>query len=372
MLRVLVFSLNSIGTVIGIFKSEAKLWPEFADAIAARPSCVIDDLDMSVIHNVAQLPRILKLTARFRDVPKRHQLVVNRLLKMGVTTLLSTDRPISLLNSLAISCPDVRQVLVAHTTIQPLNRPRISETLPFPNRTLLVWGLRDKEIVGALQPHLKIHVNGSLRNATFLRHQAMQSRVATAEKICVISSHLGEAKEESRRDKPSDIRYLLRERLLELASTASLQLGLPLHIALKPPTMGFFSEGTEAKHDAEREYFRRAFRGLSISFSDPSMPYSSYQASNESLLTVGLPTGALVETLGRGSAAMTLDTNGAPEFAALPAKYIVGRMEAASIASRFGQILETSTNQRSLDLQDWIFDAMSDGPLSRLGEILSA
>lgn len=357
--------------MIGIFASEAKLWPEFDKAVAARQSCIVDDLDLSMIHNLAQMPRVLKLAARFREVPKRHQLVANRLLGMGVTTLLSTDRPVSLLNSLAISCPHVRQVLVAHTTIQPLNRPRISETFPCPNRVLLVWGQRDKEIVRALQPDLKVYVNGSLRNAAFLRHVGMQSRKAPSEKICVISSHLGEAKEESRRDKPSDIRFMLRERLLELALTASLQLGLPLHVALKPPTMGPFSEGNEAKHDAERKYFQRAFSGLSISFSDPSMPYSSYQASTESLLTVGLPTGAIIETLGRGSAAMTLDTNEAPEFTALPAKYIIGRLEAAGIASRFVQIVNTPANQRSSDLEDWIFDAMSDGPLSRLGEILS-
>jgi len=357
--------------VIGVFASEVKLWPEFSEAIAARPFCVIDDLDLSVASNLEQLPRALQLALRFRVVPKRHQLVASRLLRFGVTTLLSTDRPVSLLNSLAISCPHVRQVLVAHTTIQPLNRPRISETLPFAKRVLLVWGQRDKEIVTAMQRDLNVLVNGSLRNATFLRHLGTYSQVVAAERICVISSHLGEAKEASRRAKPHDIRYSLRENLLKLASAASLQLGLPLHVALKPPTMGFFDEGSEDKYDAERKYFQRAFSGLSVTYSDPSIRYSSYRASAKSLFTVGLPTGALIEALGRGSMALSLETGGAAEFTALPVRYSIGERELGRVANRFRQIVTMPKSQRSSDMQNWIFDATSDGPLSRLEEILS-
>jgi hypothetical protein len=360
-----------VGSVIGILASEAKLWPEFCEAVGSRRFCIIDDVNLDVSSNFLYLPRALRLATRFREVPKRHQFVASRLLSVGVTMLLSTDRPVSLLNSVAISCPNVKQILVAHTTIQPLNKPRVSETLPFPNRVVLVWGLRDKEILGAVQPDLRVQVNGSIRNAAFLRQSKAGLSKSPINRICLISSHLGETKEESRKHKPHDIRYLLRERLLQLASAATSALGLPLHIALKPPTMGFFSEGSEQKYRAERDYFQRAFGGKLITYSDPSIRYSSYLASSESTFTLGLPTGALIEAIGRGSAALSLDTTGSAEFTALPGQYRIDELDEARIVQYFERIVRRSSHQRTHDMRDWIFDPESDGPLVRLEDLLS-
>lgn len=357
--------------MIGILASEAKLWPEFSEAVGSRRFCIIDDVNLDVSRNLFYIPRALRLATRFREVPKRHQFVASRLLSGEVTTLLSTDRPVSLLNSVAISCPKIRQILVAHTTIQPLNKPRVSETLPFPNRVVLVWGHRDKELIEAVQPNLRVQVNGSIRNAAFLRQSRAGLSKSPVNRICLISSHLGATKEESRKHKPHDIRYLLRERLLQLASAATSALGLPLHIALKPPTMGFFSEGSEQKYRAERDYFQRAFGGKSITYSDPSIRYSSYLASNESAFTLGLPTGALIEAIGRGSAALSLATTGSAEFTALPGQYRIDELDEARIVQHFEQITKTPSRQRTHDMRNWIFDSRSDGPLIRLEDLLS-
>lgn len=356
--------------MIGVLKSEIELWPEFVQVVEDRPYCIVDDLDLEVFPNLLQIPRVIGRLVRHRDVPKRHQIIASRLLQVGSRVLLTTDRPVSLLNSMAVLCPQIKQVMVAHTIIQPLNRPRVSETHAFPCRLLFVWGQRDLEAARSLQPELQIRVIGSLRNSAYLHHRFASEISKPAKRVCLISSYLGEAKEESRKNSPSDIRFKLRQRLLEVARAASEDLQLPIHVALKPPTMSPFKEGNELKYEAERSYFRHALRGLPHTFSDPSHRFSTYAATSDSILTIGLPTGAILETLGRGHAALAVDTDGSDEFVRFPKKYRTGGLNQRISLNSVNNLVERELDDPANDLTRWIFDGRSDGALVRLRAML--
>lgn len=358
--------------LLGVLKSEEQLWPEFKEVLPETQLRVVDDIEVRLNRSLREIPRSVQMMIRNQDLPKRHLIVVSRLYQQRVSTLLSTDRPISLLNTIAKTCPHIRQFMVAHTAIQPLNEPRISQTFPFSNRTLLVWGERDLRIVRSIQPLIDVRVNGSIRNAGFLQRAAELDVGEPMSRICLISSYLGNTKEDSRRLKPSDLRYILREQLLEFARVSSHALGLPLHVALKPPTMGLFPEGNLQKFQDEREYFCNRLEGIELTFTDPDTRYATYVATRKSKLTIGLPTGTLIETFGRGELALGLDSGDSPEFSRLPPKLRIDKLEAKHVKLGVESRLRGDASEISHEARDWIHDANSTGPIERLRSLIQS
>jgi hypothetical protein len=248
-----------------------------------------------------------------------------------------------------------------------MNTPRLKETHPFERRKLLVWGSRDVKLIREVQPKFRnIKVVGSLRNAGYLRRKSDMSMIQEA-RVCLISSHLGATKEESRRSRPMDPRFLLRERLIELAKLASDTQNLPIHIAMKPATMGPFESGEEIKFSEEVDYYSSRLKGFPVSFNNPRTRYATYKSIDASSLVIGLPTGALIEALGRGSRSLTLDTKEFQEFSAVPSVFATSGLTLSNVR----HVVELLGGMSVNDIQAMIRPHMDFGTEPRAHDVLS-
>jgi len=221
-----------------------------------------------------------------------------RLSRSGVKVLLAVDQTSQVIDELGRLLPDLSQVLIAHGS----QREQIlSEFHRVPHRTrrvLGVWGRSDTDIYARVSSHHKsvlCEPVGSLRNAGYLRHHPLDPARVARTPLLFVSQYSGLDEEDlSSGSKRVQILSLVKSRL----HAYCVEHALPLKIALRPPASAPLAP---RQSEYERRHYERVFSGLHLTFTDPTDPYASYLASDESEVTVGVPTGALTESFARGN-----------------------------------------------------------------------
>lgn len=151
------------------------------------------------------------------------------------------------------------------------------------------WGLNHKRIVPI----------GLLSNSIYLRDR-LTAPVEKRFQICIVE-HLGD---------PSKNHLPLQEKALEAFETLcefvdryALMNQIGITIALRPTSKSLFDSDGEI--DWVIDWFRDKFKS-EITFTDSSTNFATHMASDESELTVGVDSTALLESMGRGNKVLTI------------------------------------------------------------------
>jgi hypothetical protein len=221
-----------------------------------------------------------------------------RLHRSGVKVLLAVDQTVEVIEELGRLLPDLRQVLVAHGSQRAQVFAEFHRVPHRQHRVLCVWGRSDADIYEQLSIENKsvlCEPVGSLRNAGYLRDYPLSPVRVAQTPLLFVSQYSGLAEE----DLTSTTE---RSKLLRLVKahlrTYCIAHDLPLKIALRPAASAPLAPGQSA---FERRHYEQVFSGIRLSFTDPTDPYASYRASDDSDVTVGVPTGALTESFSRGN-----------------------------------------------------------------------
>ena len=215
--------------------------------------------------------------------------------RSGVKVLLAVDQTSQVVEELGRLLPELRQVVIAHGSVraESVKGHQIERRL---NRVLCVWGPSDcKEYARAASQPVDCRPIGSLRNADYKRHYPQSSRSASRVPLLFVSQYSGK-EEENSADQSKRVQIL--RTLKSHVHRYCRERGLPLLIALRPPVSA--PQAPSQRADEIRHY-ESTFAGVQLSFTDPTRPYSSYLASDESDVTVGVPSGALTESFARGN-----------------------------------------------------------------------
>ena len=337
---------------VALLRHERELRWELVEAIP--PSVATTTVEMPVGSDIRSFLHRIDVRALVRmrserDVPIRHRIAAAQLRASGCRVLLATDRNIEFLNSLAELCPEVHQIIVGHGVLVPVLRARLEVSRGYSNRTFCVWSKREIEVVRRYAPmDLELVTLGSLRNALYVSSLTPKHKTETnpANQICLVSSFVGQAKEDQRRSR-NDERWELRRFLLEAVRRLALVWSIPVVVALKPQTMSAYEGGARAKWHDERRYFERFLTGCQIRFSDPSNKFETYRLIDESALTLGLFTGSIVEGFGRGNVVISVGTQRLEtSYGSLPSAFHITE---AAISS-----LERQPMSQLKKMRDWL------------------
>jgi hypothetical protein len=216
----------------------------------------------------------------------------------GVKVLLAVDQTAEVVEELGRLLPDLRQVLVTHGSQRAQVFAEFHRVPHRQHRVLCVWGRSDADIYEQLSIENKsvlCEPVGSLRNAGYLRDYPLSPVRVAQTPLLFVSQYSGLAEE----DLTSTTE---RSKLLRLVKahlrTYCIAHDLPLRIALRPAASAPLVPGQST---SERRHYEQVFSGIRLSFTDPTDPYASYRASDDSDVTVGVPTGALTESFARGN-----------------------------------------------------------------------
>ena len=151
------------------------------------------------------------------------------------------------------------------------------------------WGLKHKRIVPI----------GLLSNAIYLRDR-LAAPVEKRFQICVVE-HLGDP---SKNHLPLQKKAMETfETLCEFVDRYALRNQIGITIALRPTSKSLFDSDGEI--DWVVNWFRDKFKS-EITFTDSSKNFATHMASDESELTVGVDSTALLESMGRGNKVLTI------------------------------------------------------------------
>lgn len=368
---------------VAVLRHEQELRWEFEKVVPSSVGTIpIDpaqDLNLRLFARHLDVRQIVKLRS-LREIPIRHRVAAAKLLDSRCRVLLATDRDIHFLNSIAELCPRVHQVIVCHGVLKPLNLPRLRITRGYPNRSVFVWGRREEELLRSIGLNdLRIHRLGSLRNAIYLseNHVRAEPESSPGDRICLISSFVG-LERETQRQLRADDRWELRQFLLRAVNMLVTTIGVPVLVALKPQTMYRYSEGEQRKWLEEREYFRVHLPECDVTFTDPIDRFATYKAVDESLLSVGLFDGSVVEGFGRGRVVLSASPEKLTErFGALPDQFHITERSIAeftrSAHSRLADQYRWIRTREGVDMRRYyIEEAESSGPVARLAAVIES
>ncbi len=221
-----------------------------------------------------------------------------RLHRSGVKVLLVVDQTLEVVNELGRILPDLPQILIAHGSQREQVLAEFHRVPHRDNRVLCVWGKSDADIYAkGIGEHQSVYCEpvGSLRNAGYLRLHPLNSARVARVPLLFISQYSGQDEEDtSSTSKRNQILTLIKAHLRRYC----IEHHLPLHVALRPPASAILEPKQSLN---ERRHYEKAFSGVHLSFTDPTDSYASYRASDESDITVGVPTGALTESFARGN-----------------------------------------------------------------------
>jgi hypothetical protein len=211
--------------------------------------------------------------------------------------LLAVDQTVEVIEELGRLLPDLRQVVIAHGSIRADNLAHL-RIRRRNHRVLCVWGRSDADLYKMSSNEDKsvlCEIVGSLRNAGYLRIYPLSPVRVAQTPLLFVSQYSGSDEE----DLASTTR---RNELLRLVKahlrTYCFAHDLPLKIALRPAASAPLAPGQSA---SERSHYEQVFSDIRLTFTEPTDAYASYRASDDSDITVGVPTGALTESFARGN-----------------------------------------------------------------------
>lgn len=277
---------------VAILAVNLRYWPELKELLDGLTSVVIETQKAPL--RLRMLRRIMQLW-RSEDTTIGFAAAAAELEASGAKVLLAIDQSFEVIHQLGRLLPKIPQVLVAHGSVRNVNIQRAG--IMYRNQRLLaVWGEQDAL---AYSESCELPVQcipvGSLRNATYLKSRPALPDADSKRPLLYVSQYAGE-RETDYQLNPNRVRTLnlIKQNLARYCRERS----IPLRIALRPAVSG---ELAPNQHLDEMNHFQQMFEGVEISFSDPEVRYSTYWESDCADVTVGVPTGALTESFGRGN-----------------------------------------------------------------------
>jgi len=277
---------------VAVLSRNLELWPVLHEVVAGWRVVEIETIQSPV--RLLDMPGIVR-TMRQQGTSLGYASMASRIRSSGAKVLVAVDQTAEVIEELGRLIPELRQVLIAHGSIRAdhLAMHRITRRT---NRVLCVWGESDVEVYRSLGgAGTECRAVGSMRNADYLRLHPLPKQRNVRHQLLFISQYSGSEEEKlTSTRKRDEILRTLKDHVSRYCKTNN----LPLTVALRPPVSAPHAPG---QVDAERRHYERVFEGINLRFTDPSKAYSTYIASDEADVTIGVPSGALTESFGRGN-----------------------------------------------------------------------
>jgi hypothetical protein len=277
---------------VAVLSRNLELWPVLREIVEDWRVVEIETIRSPI--GLLDAPRIWR-TMRRRGATLGYASMAARIRRSGARVLVAVDQTSEVIEELGRLLPDLHQVLIAHGSLRADHLSMLSITRR-KNRVLCTWGDSDIEIYRTLgDAAVECRAVGSMRNAGYVRLYPLAKQRSVQHQLLLISQYSGADEEEAESPRKRD--QILRT-LKSHVRRYCLSRDVPLTIALRPPASAPHAPG---QVDAERRHYERVFEGLRLNFTDPSKAYSTYLASDESDVTIGVPSGGLTESFGRGN-----------------------------------------------------------------------
>lgn len=247
------------------------------------------------------------------------------------------------LKAISELCPELPLLVIAHGSIRSDLLSEVGALPKLNGGRFLVWGQADIECYNAnFGPTQDIVAVGSLRNSFYWKH-FRSGQPAPLKKFPIsLVSQFADHREEAI-DRPNRTR-ILRNLKLHLAKFCREE-HLPVRILLRPGLSGEMAAGARQR---EILHYLKIFSGVDVSFSDPTRQYETYFASDHSEVTVGVPTGAIIESFARGNKVLMFAQNPATgDYFGSPAKgaFLLHEPDYDEFECRLQQILNQDQSE---------------------------
>jgi len=277
---------------VAVLSRNLELWPVLREIVEDWRVVEIETIRSPI--GLLDAPRIWR-TMRRQDATLGYASMAARIRRSGASVLVAVDQTSEVIEELGRLLPDLHQVLIAHGSLRADHLSMHSITRR-ENRVLCTWGDSDIEIYRTLgDAAVECRAVGSMRNAGYVRLHPLAKQRSVQHQLLLISQYSGADEEEAESPRKRD--QILRT-LKSHVRRYCLARDVSLTVALRPPVSAPHAPG---QVDAERRHYERVFEGLRLNFTDPSKAYSTYLASDESDVTIGVPSGGLTESFGRGN-----------------------------------------------------------------------
>ena len=278
---------------VAVLSRNLELWPVIRDVVRGMRVTEIETIGAPI--GFIDATRILR-TARSAGTSLGYASMVAKVRSSRVKVLVAVDQSIEVIEELGRLMPEIPQVLIAHGSTRPEVLVDFGKITRRAHRILGVWGQADVDTYSKNVPDgVSCFVVGSLRNAGYLRRHPLDASRQPQRPLLFVSQYSGV--DEEREDSPQkrvQILFQIKNHLRRYCEKHH----LPLTVALRPPASATLEAG---QTDAERNHYLKVFSGLQIEFTDPASAHSTYLASDYADVTIGVPTGALTESFGRGN-----------------------------------------------------------------------
>ena len=145
---------------------------------------------------------------------------------------------------------------------------------------------------------------------------------------------------------------------------------------MRPPVSGTPEPGHV---EDEIRHYKQIFVGVTLSFTDPYVPYSTYVASDTADVTIGIPSGSLTESFARGNKVLMIGQNPSTgDLLGFPREgpYLLFEPNYEIFAERLDVIREMSTktfaDQFAADQEYVVANATSDKTIQIISELIQA
>lgn len=275
-------------------ENEEIFWPEFRHIVRHNASLCIQT--RAPRYHIQYLPEIfyLSLTRNLRPGLSQLKPLAR---SSGAKVLIATDGgQRTHLKTLCKLCPNIAALVIGHGSVRADSLRQVGILPQLNGGRLLLWGESDigyyKRVFGKVPHNLAV---GSLRNAFYWRNFRVGQPTPIKKFPVSFVSQFADLKEDDE-TRPHRTRVLkhLKSHLARFCREQK----LPLRILLRPEVSGRIAEGSRVR---EIQHYQEVFSGIDLSFSNPLRRYVSYLESDQSEVTVGVPTGTLIESFARGN-----------------------------------------------------------------------
>ncbi|NDG11368.1 MAG: hypothetical protein EB111_05925, partial [Actinobacteria bacterium] len=275
---------------VAVLSRNLELWPVFREVVAGMEVLELETIKTPL--NVRDALRIVRHVL-VGKASVGYASMAAQLQRSGVKVLMAVDQTSQVVEELGRLLPELRQVVIAHGSIRD-GTIHLMMTTKRENRILCVWGQSDIDVYRRMvEDPVETRAIGSIRNAGYVRHTASAAPSAIQYPLLLVSqfssSDEGDSSDHSKRGQ------ILRS-LKRHTGRYCAERGVPLRIALRPAVSSLVSP---LQRSEEVRHYVRVFEGVQLSFTNPDEPYSSYIASDESDVTIGVPSGSLTESFAR-------------------------------------------------------------------------
>jgi surface carbohydrate biosynthesis protein len=267
-------------------------WPEFLETTKDFRTVILETRSAPI--PIASLWTVLSTMVR-QSVSVGWASFVASSRESNVKVLLGTDQTREPFDKLAQLQPTTKQLLIAHGSVRR-DTLLLNPIVRAEGRLLCVWGQHDAALYEQIfKDPVECVVVGSLRNAMHIKRHGLNPDRSPTLPLLFVSQFSGLGEDDPIRS-PDRSRVL--RTLKEYLSRYCSERNLPLKIAMRPPVSGTPEPGHV---EDEIQHYKQVFAGVTLSFTDPYVPYSTYVASDAADVTIGVPSGSLTESFGRGN-----------------------------------------------------------------------